>query len=129
MDKCCQNRGTSVFPGRVSTLSGHGRSGSRHGGGMNSEQALISFDFLGYTFRPRWIKKRRGQQGLYFLAAISQKSAKRIRQEINRWPWRYWRQKELMDIERYCQNRLRAWLVYYGLFGKSIIRNVLFHFD
>jgi len=41
MDKCCQNRGTSVFPGQVSTISGYGRSGSRHGGGMNSEQALI----------------------------------------------------------------------------------------
>jgi hypothetical protein len=41
MDKCCQNRGTSVFPGRVSTSSGYGRSGDRHGGGMNSEQASI----------------------------------------------------------------------------------------
>jgi hypothetical protein len=41
MDKCCQNRGTSVFPGQVSTISGYGRNGSRHGGGMNSEQALI----------------------------------------------------------------------------------------
>jgi hypothetical protein len=41
MDKCCQNRGTSVCPGRVSTISDFGRSGSRHGGGMNSEQALI----------------------------------------------------------------------------------------
>ncbi len=41
MDKCCQNRGTSVFPGQVSTIFGYGRSGSRHGGGMNSGQALI----------------------------------------------------------------------------------------
>ncbi len=41
MNKCCQNREPSVFPGQVSTLSGYGRSGSRHGGGMNSEQALI----------------------------------------------------------------------------------------
>jgi hypothetical protein len=41
MDKCCQNRGTSVFPGRVSTLSGHEQSGSRHGGGMNPGQVLI----------------------------------------------------------------------------------------
>lgn len=99
-------------------------------GGWNKVRYdTVSFDFLGYTFRPRWIKTKRGQQGLYFIAAVSQKSAKRIRQEINRWPWKYWRQKELTDIRKYCQSRLKGWLTYYGLFGKSIIRNVLFHFD
>jgi RNA-directed DNA polymerase len=67
-------------------------------------------------------------QDLLFIAAISRKSAKRIRQEINGWPWRYWRQKELTDIRKYCQSLLRGWLTYYGLFGKSIIRNVMFHF-
>ena len=99
------------------------------GGYNKGDYETVSFDFLGYTFRPRWIKTRRGQQGLYFLAAVSQKSAKRIRQEINSWPWKYWRQKELTDIRRYSRSRLRGWMAYYGLFGKSIIRNVLFHFD
>ncbi|WP_419609847.1 group II intron maturase-specific domain-containing protein, partial [Thiolapillus sp.] len=77
----------------------------------------------------RWIKTRQGKQGLYFIAAVSQKSAKRIRKEINSWPWRYWYQKELTDIRSYCSNRLQGWLNYYSLFGSSIIRNVLFHFD
>ena len=99
-------------------------------GGFNrGKYEHVAFDFLGYTFRPRWIKTRRGRQGLYFLAAISQKSAKRIRQEINSWTWMYWRQKELADIHSYSSNRLRGWMAYYGLFGTSIIRNVLFHFD
>jgi len=99
-------------------------------GGFNrGDYKHIAFDFLGYTFRPRWIKTRQGKQGLYFLAAISQKSAKRIRQEINSWPWKYWCQKELVDIQSYSRNRLRGWMYYYGLFGSSIIRNVLFHFD
>ncbi len=99
------------------------------GGRNKGDYENVSFNFLGYTFRPRWIKTRQGYQGLLFIAAVSQKSAKRIRQEINRWPWKYWRQKELTDIRKYCQSRLRGWLTYYGLFGKSIIRNVLFHFD
>ncbi|MBU0993943.1 MAG: group II intron reverse transcriptase/maturase [Proteobacteria bacterium] len=89
----------------------------------------VAFDFLGYTFRPRWIETRQGHQGLYFMAAVSQKSAKRIRQEINRWPWKYWRQKEITEIQEYCRSRLNGWMTYYGLFGKSIIRNILFHFD
>ena len=46
------------------------------GGWNKGHYETVSFDFLGYTFRPRWIKTRRGQQGLYFLAAVSQKSAK-----------------------------------------------------
>lgn len=41
MDKRCQNRGPSVPPGRVSTGSGIGRSGSRRGGGMNSKQTSV----------------------------------------------------------------------------------------
>jgi len=89
----------------------------------------VAFDFLGYTFRLRWIKTRKGGQGLYFLAVIGQKSAKGIRHEINSWPWKCWCQKELKDINSYRSNRLRGWMNYYSLFGASIIRNVLFHFD
>lgn len=99
-------------------------------GGFNRQSyPVVAFDFLGYTFRPRWIKTRRGEMGLYFLGAVSQKSAKAIRREINSWPWSYWCHKELADIRAYSLSRLRGWYQYYGLFGKSIIRNVLFHFD
>ena len=89
----------------------------------------VSFDFLGYSFRPKWMKNRTGKYGLHFTVTVSRKSAKAIRQEINRWPWHYWVQKELVDIRRYSVARLRGWMEYYGLFGKSEIRNVLFHFD
>ncbi len=99
-------------------------------GGFNRQShPVVTFDFLGYTFRPRWIKTRRGDFGLFFLGAISQKAAKAIRQEINGWPWQYWCHKELKDIRAYSLSRLRGWYHYYGLFGKSIIGNVLFHFD
>ena len=36
------------------------------GGRNKGDYENVSFDFLGYTFRPRWIKTRRGHQGLYF---------------------------------------------------------------
>ena len=99
------------------------------GGNRKGNYSHVSFDFLGYTFRPRWIQTRKGQQGLYFIAAISQPKAKVIRQEINSWPWEYWLQKDLPYIQAYSRSRLQGWLNYYGYFGKSIIRNVLFHFD
>jgi len=59
-------------------------------GGFNRQSfPVVAFDFLGYTFRTRWIKTRRGEMGLYFLGVISQKAAKALRHEINRWPWSY----------------------------------------
>ena len=99
------------------------------GVGYRKQYKTVSFDFLGYSFRPRWLKDKLGRHCLYFVAEISRKSAKAIRQEINCWPWHYWVQKELEDIRRYSVARLRGWIEYFGLFGKSGIRNVLFHFD
>lgn len=99
------------------------------GGYFRGEYEHVSFDFLGYRFGPKWIRTRTGAQGLYFIASISPKSAKSIRQEIKGWPWRYWQQRELVTIQTYAVSRLRGWMSYYGLFGKSIIRNVLFYFD
>ena len=45
----------------------------------------IKFDFLGYTFRPRRAKNRRGKWFVSFLPAISNKAAKAIRQTIRDW--------------------------------------------
>ena len=89
----------------------------------------IAFDFLGFTFRPRWIKTRKGKMGVFFLADISRKSAKKIRQVINAWPWRYWYQKEFKEIREYAISRLRGWMQYYSLFSRSGIKFVLMHFD
>lgn len=90
---------------------------------------VVSFDFLGFTFGPRYKRNKAGGRGVYFMAMISRKAAKHIRGQIKRWPWRYWYQCELDQISEYCQNKLRGWMNYYGLFGKHYIRGILFHFD
>jgi group II intron reverse transcriptase/maturase len=94
-----------------------------------ADYARISFDFLGFTFRPRLIKTRQGKKLVCFLPAISQKAAKRIRTEINGWSWLKWQQGDIKDIIRFSQSKLRGWMEYYGKFGRSAITNVLFHFD
>ena len=99
------------------------------GGYNRGEFAVVTFDFLGYTFGPKLIRTRTGRFGLYFLAFISPKKAKIIRHEINSWPWFYWIQKDLLDIQTYSRSRLQGWLNYYGLFGMSMIQSVLLHFD
>lgn len=89
----------------------------------------ISFDFLSYTFRPHWTKTKDGNYGLYFYPGVSRKAAKKIRTEINSWPWRYWSQKELTDIRKFARRKIKGWINYFSAFGTASIRNVLFHID
>ncbi len=89
----------------------------------------ISFDFLGFTFRPRLIKHRDGHQLVGFVPAISRKAAKRIRAEINSWKWNAWIHSEIQDILRYSRDKIRGWVEYYGKFGIRSIQWVLLHFD
>ena len=42
----------------------------------------ISFDFLGYTFRPRGSKNKRGKYFTNFLPGISDKAKKAIRKQL-----------------------------------------------
>ena len=99
------------------------------GGQHRQDYPVFAFDFLGFTFRPRWMRNRQGRRGVYFMGAISQRAAKGIRTQITEWPWKRWRQQEFGQFVRFCQSRIRGWMQYYGLFGRRYIRNVLFHFD
>jgi RNA-directed DNA polymerase len=90
---------------------------------------VISFDFLGYRFRPKIIRNRHGKHEVYFMAGISPKAASNIRDQIRRLPWRAWQWCEVNDISQRCRDRQRGWINYFKLFGESEIRNVLFYFD
>ncbi len=49
------------------------------------EFETISFDFLGYTFRPRKARGRNGINFTGFLPAISNKACNRIREKMRSW--------------------------------------------
>ena len=46
---------------------------------------IVSFDFLGYSFKPRLSKNRQGVFFVAFSPAISRKSAKAVRNKISDW--------------------------------------------
>ena len=66
----------------------------------------VSFDFLGFTFRPRLAKGRRNERFFGFLPAISAKAAKGIRAKIRSWSCRqlgitgHWRNSRIPLILR-----------------------------
>jgi len=85
-----------------------------------------SFDFLGYTFRPRGAKNRRGKMFVSFLPAISGKACKKIRQKIR--SWRIPRQRSnqtLEDIAALVNPSVRGWFNYYGKFYPSMVKITL----
>ena len=80
-----------------------------------------SFDFLGYTFRPRRSKNRWGKFFVNFSPAISNKAAKAIRQEIRSWNLHRRSDKSLDDLARMFNATIRGWINYYGAFYKSAL--------
>jgi RNA-directed DNA polymerase len=80
----------------------------------------ISFDFLGYTFRPRRAKSRWGKTFIGFLPAMSGKAAKAIRATIRGLRIVTSRSyQRLEDIVRLVNPPMRGWLGYYGRFYRS----------
>lgn len=85
----------------------------------------ISFDFLGYTFRPRGSKNRYGKVFLNFLPAISNKAKKAIRKEVKSWKLQLKSDKTIKDIANMFNRKIQGWINYYTHFYKSEMYEVL----
>ncbi len=84
-----------------------------------------SFDFLGYTFRPRRSKSKYGKLFINFTPAVSGKAAKHMRREIHDWRMHLKPDKELEDLSHMYNSTIRGWIQYYGQFYKSELYAVL----
>lgn len=89
----------------------------------------ISFDFLGFTFRPRRCVNGKGVIHPNFLPAISRTSKKAINQEIRSWHIQMKNDKSLVDLSKMFDPVLRGWNNYYGRFYPSAMRGIWRHFD
>ena len=93
------------------------------------EYPCTSFDFLGFTFRPRRSKNRWGKYFINFSPAISNKAAKAIRQEVRGWRLQLRSDKDLDDLARMFNAVIRGWINYFGAFYKSALYPTLLHID
>lgn len=84
-----------------------------------------SFDFLGYTFRPRLTQNKRGKKFVGFLPAVSGRSAKQIRQEIRSWNIQLKSDKNLTDLARMFNIKVQGWVNYYGAYYPSVMYPLL----
>ena len=79
------------------------------------------FDFLGYTFRPRRGKNRKGEFFISFSPAISGKAGKAIRAEIRSWKLPLRSGQRIEDLAWKFNPKIRGWLQYYGRFYRSAL--------
>jgi RNA-directed DNA polymerase len=90
---------------------------------------LNSFDFLGFTFRPRRSKNRRGKYFVNFTPAVSNTAGKAMRQKARRWKMHLRSDKSLEDLSRMFGPVIRGWIAYYGSFYKSALYPTLQHLN
>lgn len=87
-----------------------------------------SFDFLGYTFRPRLSKNKMGKGFVNFTPAVSKQAATRIRREIRSWKIHLRSDKNIDDLARMFNVYVQGWVNYYGRYYKSamypFLRNI-----
>ena len=87
------------------------------------------FDFLGFTFRARRSKSRYGNYFINFSPAISNKAAKRIRQEMRSWKLQRKMDKNVEDLGKIFHAKIQGWINYYGKFYKSALYPIFQHLN
>jgi len=94
--------------------------------GRRGAHEHTSFDFLGYTFRPRRAKNHRGKLFISFLPGVSNKAANSIRETIRSWRIGATRNNQsLEEIARFVNPSVRGWVNYYGRYYPSALTPVL----
>ncbi len=94
--------------------------------GRRGDYPNCKFDFLGYAFRPRGAKTKKGRFFVGFLPAMSNKAAKSICDEMRSWRIHNRTDKSLDDFSRMFNPKVRGWINYYAKFYKSEMYKV-FH--
>jgi RNA-directed DNA polymerase len=85
----------------------------------------VSFDFLGYCFRPRKAKNRNGQLFCAFTPAVSPSALKAMRETIRDLNIRRRTDVSMVDIARKLNPILRGWIGYYGHYTPAALIPVL----
>lgn len=79
------------------------------------------FDFLGYTFRARLSKTRRGSYFVNFSPGVSNTAAKRMRLTMRRWQLQKWSDRTIGEIAERINPVLQGWINYYGRYYKRAL--------
>lgn len=84
-----------------------------------------SFDFLGFTFRPRSCQDAKGRLFIGFNPAVSRKAQKSIRTKIKQHPMiKSMYSLEIEDVAKAINPIVQGWINYFKVFRKSALLSV-----
>ena len=83
-----------------------------------------SFDFLGFTFRRRTVKRKDGKLVPGFVPAISNKARKAIVKTMREWNVRRMSLLSIVTLSKKLNPQIRGWLNYYGAFYPSALQGI-----
>jgi group II intron reverse transcriptase/maturase len=90
----------------------------------------VTFDFLGYQFRPRTVRNSRsGEPFCSFTPAVSPSALKVMRSMVRGLNIRRLTVRSLDDISRALNPLLRGWIQYYGKYNRSALEVMLRHIN
>jgi len=89
-----------------------------------SKDMPVSFDFLGFTFKPRRCARSDGQKFWGFRPAISKKSMKKIADKLREMAFHTWVSRDIHELAKALSPMIRGWLCYYGKFRISEMQRV-----
>ncbi|MGC8563108.1 MAG: group II intron reverse transcriptase/maturase [Thermoplasmata archaeon] len=90
---------------------------------------VISYTFLGYTFRPRKSKDKYGRIYENFSPAVSREALTMMRQTIRGWHIQLKCDKGIKDLSNIFNPVIRGWFNYYGKFYASAMFPVSKHIN
>ena len=79
----------------------------------------IRFDFLGFTFAPRYARNKSNQEFNSFLPAASDKAVKRLGKEVRWFRLHLQTGKTISELAECYNPVIAGWINYYGRFYKS----------
>ena len=77
------------------------------------------FDFLGFTFRPRLTRTKKGDLFVGFTPAVSSKAVQKMNRQIRSWQLHRWSSKPLEELALWCNPAVSGWFNYYGSYCRS----------
>ncbi len=81
----------------------------------------MSFDFLGFTFRPRKARDQNGEVFLSFLPGVSKKALISMRQMVRRWKLHFRNSESINSLAMKFNPIIRGWFNYYSKFYKTAL--------
>ena len=92
--------------------------------GRDQSYKLISFDFLGFCFRPRETRSKAHRSFTSFRPAISRKALKKMAKKIRDWKVQTWTSLDIKAVARKLNPVISGWLAYYRHFGRAELHRV-----